>query len=1420
MMKNSGVLLGKILCHDEMVGTAFFLDCKTILTAKHVVASERDDIELKKEKTVELCLNGSDIIQATSLNLIDAIDKRVDCVLLSTEEVFEEAERTRLKASENNLQDYECKVIGYPKELGTLIELDGQIIIWEKTGDDSYDMIVSIKKQDKLQNYEGISGGPIMVCGDVIGVAVRQLSDNKIAGVSLKQLKEFFPEVYSNKIVISNIKKAAMIHTSSVMEKCDLEFFEKHLKQVLKIAGPRYVPELNVENETFITVNKILDRESSEKEILAAERKWSELHENLCNSIGNARDTEQDFLDENIKNIEKNIDKLHVAWNSFRNREIDMDIFQEQLYFSEKELKAIFEVELKRFEEKHGEGKYKNRSWKGFMASYMLTFPTYHLNELEHSIQLCMELKNQMNSEALHLYQKKTVLLKGRGGMGKTHLLSDIVNQWITKQIPAFLFFGEQFGINNVSEEILKRLGLEQISFDEFLSFLDEEAERRQCYIPICIDALNETIQNDYWNSQLLSLIALVENCRNIKLLVSCRSIYLKEVLDEDKVSGMAIIEQKGFEKVEIEAIRQFGEYYGIQLNFDYMMHQEYQNPLYLKMLCEVAQVQGSLYAEVEDLMKLMKDFFEVKDKKISKEISISVREHIVQQILDMVVNNMLQQRVNYIHWKELREIVKKQLSEYNCEGQTQLVLKKLLSENLFKESDNDDEKIVFGYERFYEIIMAQSVLADTVDETIQRISKVQEKESMTIGTLEVIQILFMRQFHQEILEYFAPEEWDNRWIESFGQSLYWRTNAEVTYVTERLVEIFLKNTHEEKVRIILLAVLACSTKVDFDLNAEYLHTFLMQKPPLWRDYYLSYFLLGNFENEKIVYDICIRSQKLSNNEVTEDGAVLWGITLAWLCSLNDIRIRDNASKGLANLFRKNMHIMLEVIRKFENIEEDYIQERIWQAAYSALLLTREEAVLKESVVYINAHFVKNRAWPENVLIRDYLYKIVEYAVKRGTLPKDKLKVYQPPYGSPKLETIPEEKLDEWEKEKERLYFNCIESDFAIYTIPSEVKDFGFSQKEIGGIIMKSILDSGYDDNLEKYDQAIDFKYGSLRSRDSSVERIGKKYQKIFLYRCMGRLYDNYEYKPRYSYYDDDTPIVGEQGSAFRTIDLTALPYESEKDVFSAKQFCYPFSRYQDFSDERWFQKKDVTYYFENLFLQEYKKEKYLILQGYFHDRETKSPKYREVWVQIRSYFFSKKYKKKFLEWLTGKDFEGRWMPEGTSNLYEVCIGEYPWSSYIIQYLKEMEEEQSFRGNSPAPCYINPTVNEYNNEKDSEFCPSKIAGKFMFPCKDLFEVLDLKWDGKNGFWSNGKPAAYLSEGADEALYIDKKVLMDYLEQSEQEIVWTILGEKQKLGDIEFRDFPGRSEFSYSYYWDQEQVKENHEVYHIRKPNHS
>ena len=48
----------------------------------------------------------------------------------------------------------------------------------------------------------------------------------------------------------------------------------------------------------------------------------------------------------------------------------------------EQNLIKIFEVEKKRFEEKNGAGTYNNKSWRGFMASYMCTFPAQYLDEL------------------------------------------------------------------------------------------------------------------------------------------------------------------------------------------------------------------------------------------------------------------------------------------------------------------------------------------------------------------------------------------------------------------------------------------------------------------------------------------------------------------------------------------------------------------------------------------------------------------------------------------------------------------------------------------------------------------------------------------------------------------------------------------------------------------------------------------------------------------------------------------------------------------------------------------------------------------------------------------------------------------------------------------------------------------------------
>lgn len=98
------------------------------------------------------------------------------------------------------------------------------------------------------------------------------------------------------------------------------------------------------------------------------------------------------------------------------------------------------------------------------------------------------------------------------------------------------------------------------------------------------------------------------------------------------------------------------------------------------------------------------------------------------------------------------------------------------------------------------------------------------------------------------------------------------------------------------------------------------------------------------------------------------------------------------------------------------------------------------------------------------------------------------------------------------------LYRNCQSSDFAVYTIPTEVSDYGLSRKDVGKMVFEDIIRSGYDGRCRDYDRWIDYTYGSLRNRDTQVERIGKKYQEKYIAKLFTTNYKGEEYYVLQSY--------------------------------------------------------------------------------------------------------------------------------------------------------------------------------------------------------------------------------------------------------------------------------------------------------------
>lgn len=104
----------------------------------------------------------------------------------------------------------------------------------------------------------------------------------------------------------------------------------------------------------------------------------------------------------------------------------------------------------------------------------------------------------------------------------------------------------------------------------------------------------------------------------------------------------------------------------------------------------------------------------------------------------------------------------------------------------------------------------------------------------------------------------------------------------------------------------------------------------------------------------------------------------------------------------------------------------------------------------------------------------------------------------------------------------------------------------------------------------------------------------------------------------------------------------------------------------------------------------------------------------------------------------------------------------------MVNYLGE-EEEQNFRQEKPAPCYLIATVNDYIAEKDSPFCTNEDIS-YMLPAVYLMEEMNLQWDGEYAYSAGGEKVIHM--GDHDAMYIKKQYLLAFLEDT----IWILYGQ--------------------------------------------
>ena len=90
------------------------------------------------------------------------------------------------------------------------------------------------------------------------------------------------------------------------------------------------------------------------------------------------------------------------------------------------------------------------------------------------------------------------------------------------------------------------------------------------------------------------------------------------------------------------------------------------------------------------------------------------------------------------------------------------------------------------------------------------------------------------------------------------------------------------------------------------------------------------------------------------------------------------------------------------------------------------------------------------------------------------------------------------------------------------------------------------------------------------------------------------------------------------------------------------------------------------------------------------------------------------------------------------------------------------------------------------------------------------------WDGRYDYNVDGKKA--FCNAANDALYVEKSFLLKFLNDNGYDIMWTVLGEKQILGGLNFA-FQGQGVFSFSYFLNEKlEIEQNHCLFKYYKPD--
>ena len=766
--------------------------------------------------------------------------------------------------------------------------------------------------------------------------------------------------------------------------------------------------------------------------------------------------------------------------------------------------------------------------------------PFEHLESAQASIRTIKNQLEDFESGALHQF--------GIAGLGKTQLCAHLADTLTRAAQPVLFFLGRSFSRNQTIEKrMLQELDIPATySWTDFLAALNAYAESRNCRVLFLIDGLNEAQDPKIWRDELAGCAATLQRFKGIALVTTCRPSYREQVFaDPDSLRSIWL---RQFETEALQTLTdRYFSHYKLKADTTFASLDQFSNPLYLRLFCEVQnperQVEKEVYIGEQDMFSVLDAYLDLANHEIASRANKPSTGKLLHKIIDDLAQKLWDDNTRRLSFSKTVEMFDERTLarvEWN-----QSVTKAALDVELVIARDvfGGEEGVSFTFDLLGGYAIANYLLKNKDASAVKNFLEADDTRKRLVGR----EYSERHPLHEDILRALcalAPARTglhlhklsEEGYFPSAFESLFEMNPRYITTEEVALVKRLFSIPHNRQILFPLFANTAFNRThpLNVAFQTELLkHLSLVDRDLSWTEYLRTRPTFANDHVERLMR-ACRTSRRLS--QIEQERLLLGGLYTMWLLTSTRRLLRDRATKALTIWGERFPKTFFDLVFYSLRIDDPYIRERAIAAAYGIAMRLygnprrqRFRTVLLPSFArkLYDALFAPTATHSTtHSLTRDYARHLLELALLQtpGLLTPAEVARIRPPFK--------EGGIRHWGRSRDRNEHEYRDGnsplgmDFANYTLGRLVpgrRNYDFDDpnyRRVKERILWRIYQLGY--SLERFGE-IDKQVARSNwdpnrneTNDRRIDRYGKKYAWIAYYELYGLYCDQGKLKSKW----------------------------------------------------------------------------------------------------------------------------------------------------------------------------------------------------------------------------------------------------------------------------------------------------------------